>query len=304
MRNAKQDHLDGSQADADLASAVPVGVEIWQAARTHAFDQYLCALLSPSNVREDLIVWAAFVGEAARVPFLVSEPTLGDIRLQWWRDWLAGLSAMDETGVVKTGNPLADALCQVIRRHDLPKERLLSLLDARGEEAYVSVVATPQALQSHLKNTTGVSFEVTARIINLSTRPEYEEVLTNAIEAVGSVDVLRRLPWYVARGRWPLPIVGDVIPPAEDIFSQDSAAVRSASLNAAYSRIDAAMARIRSVDRQVLRELRLVLLELALVEPYLRVLKSQAHDPMQMVAEISPLKRVWRLWQAKLRRGF
>ena len=62
------------------------------AARAFERDRYLAALLSPRGVREDLLALAAFAGELARIPAFVSEPMVGEIRLQWWRDAIrAGL---------------------------------------------------------------------------------------------------------------------------------------------------------------------------------------------------------------------
>ena len=61
--------------EADLAA-------VREAARSLEPDRYLSALLAPLAAREDLITLAAFLGEAARVPAIVSEPMIGEIRLQ------------------------------------------------------------------------------------------------------------------------------------------------------------------------------------------------------------------------------
>lgn len=51
-------------------------------ARTYAPDRYLAALLAPKSYRDDLIILAAFLGEMERIPKIVREPALGEIRLQ------------------------------------------------------------------------------------------------------------------------------------------------------------------------------------------------------------------------------
>src|SRR5207244_2038693 len=58
------------------------------AARANAFDRYLAARLAPRAARRDLIALAAFVGDTARIAATASEPLIGEIRLQWWRDVL------------------------------------------------------------------------------------------------------------------------------------------------------------------------------------------------------------------------
>ena len=58
------------------------------AARAHERDRYLAALLGPRPIRRDLIALAAFAGEVGRIPAFVTEPMMGRIRLQWWRERL------------------------------------------------------------------------------------------------------------------------------------------------------------------------------------------------------------------------
>ena len=57
-----------------------------QEVRRHDWDRYLFTLFAPADVREDLFTILAFNTEIARIPDMVSEPLLGQIRLQWWQD--------------------------------------------------------------------------------------------------------------------------------------------------------------------------------------------------------------------------
>ncbi len=52
-------------------------------------DRYWSALLAPEPARGDLLALYAFHLELARIPGQISQPQLGEIRLQWWRDALA-----------------------------------------------------------------------------------------------------------------------------------------------------------------------------------------------------------------------
>ena len=279
---------------------------VWDAARTHAFETYLAALLAPKDVRDDLVVLAAFLGEAARIPFLVSEPTLGDIRIQWWRDWLA----LVEPQSAPTGNVLADAFGDVIARHDLAKDRIGLLLDARADEGYAGDFADDAVYRQHLTATTGTGFSLAARIAGLEETPDVLALMAAATEAVGTVAIIKRLPQFVARGRWPLPIgievkaqLRDNSPSMED-FLHDAAVERQASVTAAVARARRALGQAKALNSQVSGGVRSVVIELALVEPYLRVLQSSSNDPSRIAPEISPLVRVWRLWWAKRRGRF
>ncbi len=273
--------------------------EIWNAARTHAFDTYLAALVAPRAVREDLVVLAAFLGETARIPFLVSDPTLGDIRLQWWRDWLAGVGE----ATTPTGNALADTFAGVVRRHHLPAQRIVALLDARADEGYAGGFGDDAIFQKHLMATTGTGIALAVRVLGAEETPDVTTFLGDATEAIGTVAILRRLPKFVSRGRWPLPV--EVVKSkdarlSQDDFLHDTAAERQASIDCAIARVRAALGRAQSCSPNVSRDVQQAVLELALVEPYLHVLDSVDCDPVTEFADIAPLTRVWRLWRARL----
>lgn len=64
------------------------------------------SLAAPPAARGRLWTLYALHHELARIPFSVSEPMLGEIRLQWWADQLAALGA----GRPATGHPVLEAL--------------------------------------------------------------------------------------------------------------------------------------------------------------------------------------------------
>ena len=131
-----------------------------EAARTHDFDRYLAALLAPPAARADLIVIAAFAGELARIPHVVREPMMGEIRLQWWRDAIAGFA----TGAA-TGHPVADALGELARRRKLPREELLAAVDAREADLYADPFADEAALDRYLAGCEGTFFALDAAVL-------------------------------------------------------------------------------------------------------------------------------------------
>src|SRR5208282_2178696 len=54
--------------------------------RRHDRDRFQTALFAPAARREALFALYAFNCEIARVRERVTQPTLGQIRLQWWRE--------------------------------------------------------------------------------------------------------------------------------------------------------------------------------------------------------------------------
>ncbi len=54
--------------------------------RRYDYDRFLTGLFAPAGRREALYAVYAFNLEIARTREAVSEPMLGQIRLQWWRE--------------------------------------------------------------------------------------------------------------------------------------------------------------------------------------------------------------------------
>ena len=66
--------------------------------RRRDHDRFLTALLAPANRRAALFALYAFNAEIARVREAVSEPMLGQIRLQWWRETIEALARGEVRG--------------------------------------------------------------------------------------------------------------------------------------------------------------------------------------------------------------
>lgn len=94
-------------------------------------DRYLTALLAPSTVRADLMILYAINAELARIRGAVSEAMIGRIKLQWWRDVVAGV--YEGRGAPK-GNPLTDGIAAIVARHQLSRSHFDALIDTRERD--------------------------------------------------------------------------------------------------------------------------------------------------------------------------
>ncbi|MSP87683.1 MAG: squalene/phytoene synthase family protein [Alphaproteobacteria bacterium] len=116
--------------------------------RRHDRDRYLCALFAPADRREDLFALYAFNLEIAKTREVVREPMLGQIRLQWWRETIAGIYA---------GQPrrheVVQPLAQAIRRHDLARQDMDALIDAREADLRTEPVETLADLEAYAEAT-------------------------------------------------------------------------------------------------------------------------------------------------------
>ena len=84
-------------------------------------DRWLSSRYAAESERRKLIALYAFVYELARVRNVVTEPDLGAIRFQWWRD------ALDEVakGLAPRQHDVVRAIAQIM----LPLDRLGQLID-------------------------------------------------------------------------------------------------------------------------------------------------------------------------------
>lgn len=96
----------------------------------HDPDRYLLSLLVGGGHAAALWAVFAFHHEIAKTRLVVSEPTLGLIRLQWWRDEIAKIYEMKPYA---SGEVLA-ALAEAIDDYDIPQEMLEALILAREIE--------------------------------------------------------------------------------------------------------------------------------------------------------------------------
>jgi 15-cis-phytoene synthase len=140
----------------------------------------------PAN-RADVIAIYAYDHELARAPKVASNPLLGEIRLTWWRE------ALDEIyeGRHVRHHPTAQALAEAVKRHDLPRDPLEAMIDARYRELD-STPMTPEDALEWAGGTAGRAAEVAARILDPAVGAE-RAVSGGAIWALG-----RREPGLVA----------------------------------------------------------------------------------------------------------
>lgn len=100
---------------------------VGKAARLGDPPRFEAAMFAPEARREDLFALIALNVELSRIPESVSEPMLGEIRLQWWEDAIEGLFDGSHTD----GHEVITALAGAIREGRLAKSLLIDLIDAR-----------------------------------------------------------------------------------------------------------------------------------------------------------------------------
>ncbi len=118
---------------------------IREAARSGDKDFFLAALFAPEDKQAHLFALQAFAAELARIPTLVSEPQIGEIRLQWWGDTLE----QPEGGL--GGHPIAAALMETVRTCGLPLQPLQQMIEARRFDLYADRMPDVTSLEATLR---------------------------------------------------------------------------------------------------------------------------------------------------------
>jgi phytoene synthase len=163
--------------------------------RTEDRPRYYATLFAPEPARSDLFALYGFAAEIARVPRQVSDPTLGRIRLQWWRDALTG-----EGGPRQGDAPALRAIDEAIHRHSLPAAELCSLIDARTADLHADPPPTLADLLELLEKTQSSIVRLAATVIRAS-GPEVAPAARHAGLAYGLAGRLASFASDRAHGR-------------------------------------------------------------------------------------------------------
>lgn len=169
--------------------------------RSEDHDRYLCALFAPATAREDLFALYAFNIEVAKVRESVTEQLIGRMKLQWWRDLIATIF---EGRAVPKGNPVVEALAQIIPRYALDRAHFDTLLETRERDVGDDEFADVADLESYAD---GTSARLTALALQiLGAGDEGSRVAGRHVGIAWSLTGLMRAVLFHARAnRVPLP---------------------------------------------------------------------------------------------------
>jgi phytoene/squalene synthetase len=147
--------------------------------------RYLAMLFAPDAKREALMALHAFNAEVCRIPLLVSEPQVGLIRLQWWRDTLESIGK----GEVQA-HPVAIALSEAISLHHLPLQPLLDLVDAHEHDLYADPMPDVLSLEEYLAKTSSLLIQLSAMILDPASASNVSEAAGYAGVAYGLAQIV------------------------------------------------------------------------------------------------------------------
>jgi phytoene synthase len=269
-----------------------------QLVRDHDFERYAATLFVPPRARRPLLALYAFNTELRRIRDHVSQPLPGEIRLQWWRDLVDG----DARGSVEA-NPVAAELMAAAANHDLPRNELSRLVDARVFDLYDDPMLSLDMLERYCDDTAGRLFSLSARILG-GKSDAVGHAAHHAGIAQGIVRAIQGLPLHAARKQLYLPqdVLNESGAKEADLFAGRSTPQLQATItrlsDVARSHLGKAMDLLIAVPADAKR----VFLPLALVRRALDLARP-AGDPFAPVP-VSRLRMLWTLWRASKSEAF
>ncbi|WNJ98271.1 phytoene/squalene synthase family protein [Thalassospiraceae bacterium LMO-JJ14] len=162
-------------------------------------DRFLASLFASEAVREDLFALYAFNLELSKIRETVSEPMIGRMRLQFWRDSLPGVAA---------GNPpqhaVAEPLAACVARAGIAESELAALIDARETDLDDVPPRDLAAFEDYAVRTSSSVMALALRVLGEDPQ-RHADLLRAAGIAVALVGLVRAIPFMAAAGRVTLP---------------------------------------------------------------------------------------------------
>jgi NADH dehydrogenase [ubiquinone] 1 alpha subcomplex assembly factor 6 len=265
--------------------------------RRHDHDRYLTALFLPADRRAAALALCAFNLEIARTREIVSEPLLGQIRLQWWRETIEGVFE----GTPRE-HPVVDALGTAIRQHDLPRDRLEALIDAREADLEDAPPSDLRALENYAAETSG---ELSALV--MQTLEGVEDVSIAAARKVGTawaiIGLARAVGFHAQTQRIYIPeeLLSEYEVERRRLFDLKPSAGLNRAIEHMVDRAVSFLADARSSSPDITNAARRGLLLASLADRYIAAIRKAGFDPFAIPAAHAPpvIRLAWTAWRGK-----
>jgi len=260
--------------------------------RRYDNDRYLTALHAPASRRDALFALYAFNVEVAKTREAVSEPMIGQIRLQWWREAIgeAYSGTVREHAVLR---PLA----QAIERHDLTRGNFDTLINARESDLTDEPPATIEELGNYAEGTTSTLIRLALEILDQRTGVAQEAARGIGI-AWGLTGLLRAVVFHARDKRQYLPAqsMRQAKADPDDLFELRGGAPLADVAREVAEAARQALRSGRQYRRAVPRAAIPALLPGTLAEMYLRRMARLDYDLFARPIVISqPARQLWML---------
>jgi NADH dehydrogenase [ubiquinone] 1 alpha subcomplex assembly factor 6 len=269
--------------------------------RLHDRDRYQTALFASSDRREALFALYAFNYEVARVRESVTQPMLGQIRLQWWREVIAAAYA----GAPARQHEIVTPLVAAIGEFGLSRAFFDRIIDTRERDLDDMPPADLAALVDYAEGASSALIYLALEALG-GAEPASVEAARAVGIAYALTGLLRAMPFHAAAGRCYIPreVASRVgLDPVSYKRRRDTASLRSAAAELAELAATYLAAGRLNAGR-IKRRASAALLPAIIADRFLLRLKRAGNNPFAPeLAAPDPLQS-WRLAAAALRNRF
>ena len=249
-------------------------------------DRFLLSLFAPPEKREALCALYAFNYEIAKTREVVTETQLGLIRLQWWRDALAGVYEQDKVLEHQTLQPLAAA----IKAYDLPRALFDSLIYAREFDLEDRLPSTLDGMVKYAEYTAAPLLHLSLRVVGEEGQAAIEPVAA----AYALTGLLRAIPVHLSQRRCYLP---------ENLVQRQQITVYDLYDGTGIAKLPPVVADVAAAAGKCLRDAGrpsspFLRRQAKLADMYLQKIRASGHDVFSSHMATPPLLRELRVWWA------
>lgn len=274
--------------------------------RRYDYDRYLTSLFAPADRREGLFALLAFNIEVAKTRETVTEPLLGQIRLQWWREAIAEIYDGDqETGDAVRRHEVAIPLADAIRTHNLPRRAFDQLIDAREFDLTDQAPESLGTLMDYLDATAGGLFHLAAILLGARDTPSVS-VARSVGRAWGLTGLIRAIPFHARQQRCFIP--QDLLEATglkqSDLYALKPVEPLEAAVQRLWQEAKRRLQRARNQRDTADAAALPALLPAVLAGRYLKRMEAARFNILSEPPEIGRLRRQIMLWRAARRGRF
>ncbi|CAL1713126.1 unnamed protein product [Somion occarium] len=168
--------------------------------RKRDYEAFLTSHFYPRHLQAAFFALRAFYVELATVQEAVSNPMIGKMRMQFWRDAVKSVSDGNPSK-----HPIALALYDATQKVKLPSYHLKRIIDARDAELYTPTHMTLDSLLAHAESTSSTFNYLLLSMLSLSSSEQLSHAASHlgVSQTIGTL--LRSLPYHAKSGRMVIP---------------------------------------------------------------------------------------------------
>ncbi|MBL4602857.1 MAG: squalene/phytoene synthase family protein [Emcibacteraceae bacterium] len=264
--------------------------------KKYDYNRFLVTLFAPADVREDLFALFSFNHEVAKIREAVSEPMLGEIRLQWWREAIEGI-VENKPRNHEVVLPLGTAF----HKHGLKADMFLKVIEARTADLYDENPKTLADFENYLGATSGNLTKIAAYICG--ERDEHVLSLAYDLGLVwGLIGTVRAVRYHISLRKlsFPQDLMDEYGVTKRNIMAMDEGENIKNLVQGLCISAEKYLDQIAADKKLINKKTRPIFLLMALSRSYLNMIKKADYDPFKIDEKAGMFPRQFRLFFSAL----